>query len=162
MFWSGPVRGDLLTQFCSLFWLISDQNSEELGRTDTRTPHLQETLPGRRFLSGTGGPAPTSRWPDYPQCPARRQNRAVSSDRTRLDRTGSTVTRYRDSPLWVLVRSGWGSTPGCWRRRLRRKQQLVGLGRAGSVQNHDSQLFILQRHKTQNLTLSWFWFCKGP
>lgn len=45
------------------------------------------TLPGRTFLSGTCGPAPTYHWPGYPQCPGKEGSVNVRLIVSGLDRS---------------------------------------------------------------------------
>lgn len=84
--------------------------------------HLQGTPPGRTFPSGTCGPAPTFRWPGYPQCPGRE---GWSRSEGGVSGAGGGDVCLDLSPLLVLEPSDSASTPDCSQTRLRRQRQPV-------------------------------------
>lgn len=98
-----------------------ENRPSQISETDGRGSDLQATPPGRTFLSGTCGPAPTYRWQGYPQCPGR-----WGIDKVRERHLWNSAEVCVDhSPLLVLEPSGSASTPDCSQTHLQRHRQPV-------------------------------------
>lgn len=101
-----------------------ENRHSQISETD-RSKHsgsdLQVTPPGRTFLSGTCGPAPTYRWRGYPQCPGR-QAMITLRERHFWNRCEVCLDH---SPLLVLELFGSVSTPDCSQTHLQRQRHPV-------------------------------------
>lgn len=80
------------------FVLLKSINRSSHGAEPAGRSHLQATPPARTFPSGTGAPAPTSRWPGFPQCPGGKTT-CVSAVIGENLKKGGGATRKEDSPL---------------------------------------------------------------
>lgn len=102
--------------------------TSETDRSKHSGSDLQATPPGRTFLSGTCGPAPTYRWRGYPQCPGRE---ALITLRERHLWNRREVC-LGHSPLLVLEPFGSVSTPDCSQTHLQRQRHPVNHSACGA------------------------------